>query len=295
MKINSSMYEQIRLGFLHFRRAYVQQHQTERGWQRQLAFCLGVSPTYVSLIANDQSDQPLFDHIGLRTWQKIYHYFQFKPASCSVVPVRIYKQIQVNVLAAQRRGQLLGLDGETGIGKTTALKDLAQHLPHSVYIAASSQMGTADVLQLATQGWGLTWQATKKLPAVLTQLAQQFRLMHPFPLLIIDDAILLRGQVLQKIVQFYQSMQGRLGLVLAGQGLRCRLWAQAAKNQAYADIYKQAANNTLLGQRATREDVRAICRQEGLCKSTQIEQVWQVSQGQLSEVQHVIRQLHHAG
>ena len=124
------------------------------------------------------------------------------------------------------------LTGEPGCGKSTVCRQVAGGLHPGLYLHRYVSLTTgsvADLYETLSRAFGLepAYQRSRAFRAIRTEVTRQIRESRQFPFLMIDEAHLLRGELLEELrllTNYRMDSDNRLCLLLAGHTeLRHRL------------------------------------------------------------------------
>ena len=181
---------------------------------------------------------------------------------------------------AVRKEQLFALvSGNTGIGKTTALKDILGRTPETFYLQIPDDCSWTNLLQQLSTACGLAVKSTSS-EVLLKQISEQLvRRAQRQPLLIIDGAEVLSLQTFSRLKALHLSTERQTGiLIVAHASLKRRMERviQAAgtnDESAYMPFWRRLTHVTL--PPVSPEDVKQICEKDLQVRDPEVTRVAQ--------------------
>jgi hypothetical protein len=155
-----------------------------------------------------------WENVGDRTWLKAAQWVGYSASKEWVIlGLPNYKRIQSLCKDAQHNHRLLAVAGNTGLGKTTAVKIYASKNANSYYTLATVTMGRKEFLTAIQRSIGLDVDGSlhKRIYAIINRLKTIEN-----PLLILDDCGKLNDGCIRLIQVLFDELEGHLGLVLTG-------------------------------------------------------------------------------
>ena len=187
--------------------------------------------------------------------------------------LRQYQKL-IHIAKATRKNALFVLaSGNTGVGKTTAMRQLYAEAPHTFYIKIEDDLTWRELLRKIAISLGI-----KDLPyrteALREAIQQRVELLaNEYPLLIIDEAEELTDSVARKLKRLHTLTEGQLGvLIVAHPNLRRRLARASGLNPdtgqprsgrpetQYATLWRRLSFFDV--PPVSDEDIAAICKEE---------------------------------
>ncbi len=221
-----------------------------------LATRLGVSGATLSKIENEK-----WEGIDEKMWLKIW---QEVGGAVQAVPV-----VQTNNLAtveracghAQTNQLMIGLLGNTGLGKTTALERYARR-PRVYYVAYDKTMRPKHFFAALLQEMGVAFAGS--VHEMLGRVADELN-GKKAPLLIIDEAGKLTHQLYLFLHVLREKTKRNCGIVLAGMPyFQTNLLKDVNRQKEGAAEFYRRINLWQELQRPTNTEIKAVCEAHGV-------------------------------
>lgn len=173
--------------------------------QNQLSHKVGISPAHL-INVRDKEKHGL---VSSRTWQRLNAYFS---SWKEIATYNLNGCVSV-CRDAQENARMLGIYGETGYGKTTALKHYARKNQNAFYVLADCMMSRKGFLKAIAESLGIESEGTAE--ALKFLIIARLNALES-PLLMIDDAGKLDDKNFRVIQILFDATEGNSGFVLAG-------------------------------------------------------------------------------
>lgn len=236
----------------------------------------GISPTIISQVKNNK-----WKVVTERMWQHIARQVGFYCANeWQQAETGCYLLLRILFGDAQRYAMAYGVAINTGLGKTFTAKHYARENAYAHYIQCNEYLNRKDFISklLQTLGAKPTGTADNMMDEIICKLEEQEE-----PLLIIDDAHMLKDRVLHFAITLYKRLINHCGVVILGNDeLRNRVVEGARMNkELYAEIYNTIGRRFVtLGQAGPR-DVELICRANAITDNATISEIKDCCKGNL--------------
>ena len=241
--------------------------------QTEIAACGGCHPDSIGKLLR-----------GTRTFSdewlnRLRHALQTYSPPEPLFDVRQRRQMQ-HIATAVRNERLFALvSGNTGIGKTTALKDIFRRAPSTFYLQIADDCSWTNLLQQLATACGRAVKSTSS-EVLLKQISEQFvRRAQRQPLLIIDGAEVLSLQTFSRLKALHLSTERQTGILIAAHvSLKRRMERviQAAgtnDKSAYMPFWRRLTHVTL--PHVSEEDVKQICEKDLQVRDPEVTRVAQ--------------------
>ena len=251
-------------------RAILSQKQMK---QTEIAACGGCHPDSIGELLR-----------GTRTFSdewlsRLRHALQTYSPPEPLFDVRQHRQMQ-HIAASVRNERLFALvSGNTGIGKTTALKDIFMRAPSTFYLQIADDCSWTNLLQQLATACGLAVKSTSS-EVLLRQISKQLvRRAQRQPLLIIDGAEVLSLRTFSRFKALHLSTERQTGILIASHvSLKKRMERviQAAhrdEESAYMPFWRRLMQVTL--PPVSEEDVKQICEKDLQVRDPEVTRVAQ--------------------
>lgn len=170
---------------------------------------IGVSPAMLSHLLNNKHE-----HLGDKTWMRFAHWVNHNTSKqWTILNLPNFKNISSLCKDAKSNHRFLAVAGETGLGKTTALRNYVSKNENSFYTLATITMGRKEFLSAIQRSIGLDTDGSlhKRIYSIINRLKSM-----ESPLLILDDCGKLNDGCLRLIQVIFDELEGHIGLVLSG-------------------------------------------------------------------------------
>ena len=236
--------------------------------QTEIAACGGCHPDSIGQLL--RGTRTFSDEWLSRLRYALQTYSPPKP----LFDVRQHRQMQ-HIATAVRKERLFALvSGNTGIGKTTALRDIFRRAPSTFYLQIADDCSWTNLLQQLATACGFAVKSTSS-EVLLKQISEQFvRRAQRQPLLIIDGAEVLSLRTFSRFKALYLSTERQTGILIAAHASLKRCMErviQAAgtdEESAYMTFWRRLTHVTL--PPVSEEDVKQICEKERKIKNPEV-------------------------
>ena len=196
---------------------------------------------------------------------------------------------------AQNYAMVYGVAMATGTGKTFCATQYARQNHNVVYINGRSNYNRKTFMAALLQVCDYTdipESTPDRLKMAATLIAAKTQ-----PLIVIDEAHLLKDRVLHLIVLLAEYLNGQAGLILMGDTtLRTRIVEGVRlKKPGFDDVYKMTGRRFVTLGNAAPADVHAVCRANGLYDEDAIAYINTQSNGNLHIATSLITQIVRTG
>lgn len=185
---------------------------------------IGVSAALLSNLLNDKWDQ-----ISDQMWLKIANWAGYQLSSWTIFETRNTKAIHELCEDARLNSRFLAVAGDTGLGKTTALKFYSSNRQNAFYVLCTVTMTRKDFLAAILQSIGLETEGSlhNRVASIINKLGGM-----DAPVLILDDFGKLNDSCVRMIQLIYDGLEGRCGIVIAGLNyMKDLIFRNAAKDR----------------------------------------------------------------
>ena len=211
--------------------------------QNAMAALLGVSPGAVSEILSHKRGYS--DGVLSRISQVLR---DFQPSADQLfTSVQQYQKMRHIASSARKEALFTLVTGNTGVGKTTTVRQIFAGQPHTFYIKIENEVTWRILLRKIAQAWGVHDVPRRYSMELLWEMLQSSveKYKNQQPLLIIDEAEELSTGVFRKLKRLHTLTEGALGvLIVAHSSLKRRL-ARAAGLHAETEELREGREETL--------------------------------------------------
>jgi DNA transposition AAA+ family ATPase len=230
--------------------------------QAKLAAQIGVAPATLDNIKNSRTDK-----VSDEMLRKIAAFFDIQ-LSNSEFEWNFYETPQIRIVNktiadAHAMKRMVGVIGNTGLGKTTAMKDFATENHYCGYVLCDTLMSPIDLATAIAKALGL--QVDGKIRDILIRIAKN--LIEKEGVLILDDASKLQDSCIRLIQIIYDTTERRCAIVLSGlQRLQTSIRRKAEKDRlGFREFQRRVAYWRELPL-MTKNEVKAIAQDYGISK-----------------------------
>ena len=236
--------------------------------QTEIAACGGCHPDSIGQLLR-----------GTRTFSdewlsRLRHALQTYSPTEPLFDVRQLRQMEHIATAVRKERLFVLVSGNTGIGKTTALKYLLRQTPETFYLQITDDCSWTNLLQQLATACGLAVKSTSS-EVLLRQISEQFvRRAQRQPLIIIDGAEVLSLQTFSRLKALHLSTERQISTLIAAHvSLKRRMeraiqTAHRDEESAYMTFWRRLTHVTL--SPVSEEDVKQICEKELKIKDPEV-------------------------
>ena len=227
--------------------------------QQQAADSLeGISATTISQIKNNN-----WELLSERLWHHVARQVGFYSGEWRPADTSAYLLLRILLSDAQHYCMPYGIAMGKGLGKTFTACQYTREHGDTFLINGNAQYNRRSFLSalLTTAGVAAKGSVPQMMEQFVTAIADKEE-----PLLIIDDAHLLKDRVLHLLVLLANSVAGKAGIIVMGaEELRSRIIdGVRLKKVGFDEIYKSIGRRFItLGSMGPR-DVELVCRANGV-------------------------------
>ncbi len=250
----------------------------------------GVSATTVAMVTNYNWDMVSEAQWGMLARQVGFYCGDWKYAETTASLL-----LRVLLNDAQNYAMVYGVAMAAGTGKTFCTTQYARTNNNVVYITGRSTYNRKTFIAALLQVCDYTdipESTPDRLKMAATLIAAKTQ-----PLIIIDEAHLLKDRVLHLIVLLAEYLNGQAGLILMGDSsLRTRIVEGVRlKKPGFDDIYKMTGRRFVTLGNAAPADVQAVCRANAVNDEDTIAYITTESNGNLHIATSLITQIVRTG
>lgn len=218
---------------------------------------MGVSAALLSNLLNDKWDQ-----ISDQMWLKVSAWAGYQISSWTIFETRNTKAINELCEDAKSNSRFLAVAGDTGLGKTTALKYFSSNRQNAFYVLCTVTMSRKDFLTAILQSIGL--ESEGSLHNRTMNIVNKLSTLEA-PVLILDDFGKLSDSCVRMIQLIYDGLEGRCGIVIAGLNyMKDQIFRNATKDKpGYRELKRRIGYwQPLYG--ITRSFINTVCQKYGI-------------------------------
>jgi len=245
----------------------------------QAAKQIGISAALLSNLLNDKWDQ-----ISDQKWMMVAAWVGYETTRWEMFTTKNTAAILELCEDAKINARFLAVAGDTGLGKTTALRHFCQKNQNAYYVLCSVTMSRKDFLSaiLRSIGHDVEGSLHNRTRSIITKLGEMEQ-----PVLILDDFGKLSDSCIRMIQLIYDGLEGRCGIVIAGLAyMKNMIFKMAAKDKpGFRELKRRIGYwQPLYG--LTPGFVNMICQKFGIVEIPAIQFVSQACQdyGSLKEL-----------
>jgi DNA transposition AAA+ family ATPase len=206
--------------------------------QAKLAAQIGVAASTIDNLKNGRTDK-----VSDEMLRKLAAYFGIQESVNEFV-WNFYETPQVQIInksiqSAFEMKRMIGIVGNTGFGKTTALRDFQSENANCAYVLCDALMTQSDLAINIAKALGL--QSDGKIRDILIRVTKY--MIEKESILILDDASKLRNENFGLIQIIYDQTERRATIVLSGlQRLQSGVKHKAEKDKMnFREFYRRIA------------------------------------------------------
>lgn len=230
---------------------------------------LGLSAGTVNSVLNGKFDN-ISDEMFLRIRSLV------APAAAddwAICETAAYRELSLLLADAQANRNVSWVVGNAGIGKTTTARDYAARHENVFVVSCSEDMRRGDFIHAMARVIGLRLAQTslrEKFQAVTDALRTIDR-----PLLVFDEGDKLVDAVFYYFISIYNALEGHCGIIfLSTEYVKRRMSIGLEYDKkGYDEIYSRIGRRFIDLTPATRHEVTAVCRANGLTADNAIAEV----------------------
>jgi DNA transposition AAA+ family ATPase len=238
----------------------------------------GVSPAIISQVKNNN-----WDMISERLWQHIARQVGFYGGQWHAADTSTSLLLRILLSDAQHYCMSYGIAIARGLGKTFTATQYARKHDHVIYICANSTHNRRSFIAELLYAVGIKPSGT--MPDMINSFSATFTAKDA-PLLIVDDAHLLKDRVLQLLVAITNTLTGKAGVVLMGtEELITRITEGTQEQKTGFDrIYDTLGRRFITLNSLNPKDIEVICRANNLDEDSAIMAVAEACNGNLHNI-----------
>ena len=237
-----------------------------------------VSPTVVSQIKNDN-----WSLLSDRLWQHVARQVGFYCGEWHSADTCTTLLLNILFTDAQNYAMAYGVAINTGLGKTFTAKHYQRNREQVYYMPCSKEHNRRTFMTGLMQCAGIETKGT--MPEMMNTFIARMK-SRDLPLLILDDAHLLKDRVLQLVVTITNTLAGAVGAVIVGNDeLRLRITSgiQIGK-PGYDKIYNTFGRRFITLGKPGPNDVELICKANGITDELIITSMTEECKGNLHHI-----------
>lgn len=235
----------------------------------------GISLSTISQVKNHN-----WDLLSDRLWHHIAKQVGFYCGEWCAADTSAYLLLRILMGDAQHYGMAYGIAIGNGIGKTFSAAQYAREHENVIYAAGNSAYNRKSFLSALLAAAGKNMESSS--PEMLDSLAGIVA-AKDMPLLIVDDAHLLKDRVLHVLVLLANKLSGKVGLILMGNDtLRTRIVdGVRLRKPGFTEIYKTIGKRFITLGCLAPGDVAAVCQANGIHDRETIDFITEASNSNL--------------
>lgn len=227
----------------------------------------GISSSTISQVKNHN-----WELLSDRLWHHIARQVGFYCGEWQVADTSAYMLLRILLSDAQHYAMTYGIAVDSGLGKTFTATHYTRQNTGAQYMSCNENYNRKSFITTLLINAGLEAKGT--VPQMTEQYAAHMREQNE-SLLILDDAQKLKDRVLHLVVVLANSMAGKAGMVIVGNGmLRMRIIEGVRlKKVGFDEIYKSIGRRFITLGSLGPKDVELVCRANGLYDDAVIEHI----------------------
>ncbi|MES2701755.1 MAG: ATP-binding protein [Bacteroidota bacterium] len=218
----------------------------------------GISASTISLVRNNN-----WELLSERLWHHVARQVGFYCGEWEPADTSGYLLLRILLGDAQHYRMMYGIAVGEGLGKTFTAAHYTRENPGVCYMACNAIYNRKSFLTALVSNAGM--QPAGTVPELMRQFTTHMESMEE-PLLVLDDAHKLKDRVLHLVVMIANSLTGKAGVVIMGNGdLRPRvIEGVRLKKAGFDEIYKGIGRRFITLTTLAPRDVELVCRANGM-------------------------------
>lgn len=191
---------------------------------------------------------------------------------------------------AQKNALAICISDSAGKGKSNAYKYYERHNNNVILLECKSSWSKKSFLKNLLTAMGNSSAGTTE--ELLEQFNEGVKKLDE-PLLILDQADKLKDPQLDLFMEFYNDHEGHLGIILSGvTALSVRIDRGRQRHKVgYDEIFSRLGSRYITLDPITLNDVAAICKANNVTETSDIEEIYLSSRGDLRRVRREIQKI----
>ncbi len=255
--------------------ALIERESKRMGSARRVATKCGVSEATISQIRNNK-----WDLVTDQMWAHLATALNLQGGTWQIVDTHNYKMIWQLLEAAKRESMFFAISAKAGSGKTATLRQYADvNASDAVFYIQCREWNRRDFLLNLCKELGIdtTHKGYVNMDALGQMIIDYFNSRRGArPILVIDEADKLRAAALRFLIPLYNATEDILGCVISGtDNLEKELKRGVKYNlKGFDEIDSRFGRQFIHLVGATRTDVKAICKHNGIDDTTTMTKIW---------------------
>lgn len=261
-------------------RGYVEQKESQNAAAKSLR---GVSAATVSQILNGK-----WELIADDMWRTVANQIGYDARKWTVIETAGYGRMTDVLRDAQEHSLVMAVVGDAGCGKSQAIKAYTEQNRGVMTLSCSEYWNRKEFLSELLQSMGV--EAGGNTVADMVRESLRHLKRREGVLIVLDEADKLSDQVLHFFITLYNKLEDTVGIVLcATPYLKKRIERGAMNNRkGYKEIYSRIGRKFIPMPVVNGDDIRAVCRANGLEDAGVIEKIVDDSDCDLRRVKRLV-------
>jgi len=260
----------------------------QAGSQKKASHMLkGISNATISNMLADK-----WDNISDEMWRAVDAQISgISQDGWNIVQTRTYKLQQQILKDAQQSSLVMALTGDAGCGKTQGVSSYAAATKNCFLLKCKDYWNRRFFLNELYRSMGKTSNADT-IPELMEEIVMELKRKET-PLIVLDEADKLNDGVLYFFISLYNDLEDHCGIILlATDHLEKRIERGVRLNKkGYKEIYSRLGRKFITLDPASRTEVEAICRVNGVESAADIKEVVAEAEGDLRRVKRKVHAL----
>lgn len=209
----------------------------------------------------------------------------------NIVETRSYRLLQQILKDAQKNSLVMGITGDAGCGKTQSISNYAAAAKNCFLLKCKDYWNRRYFLNELYRSMGKNSNADS-IPELMDEIIMELKRKEN-PVIVLDEADKLNDSVLYFFISLYNDLEDACGMVLlATDHLEKRIKRGVRLNKkGYKEIFSRLGRKFINLDPASRTEVEAICRMNGLEAVADIKEVVAEAEGDLRRVKRKVHAL----
>ncbi len=259
-----------------------------KGSQRKAAHILGINPRYINHIINGTDLASINDEI----WRKIANQLLSQGHEWKMVKTSVTEDIWRSLEYSRKYSLVNSFVGDAGTGKTASIRAYEKEHPNVFHIICKDYWSKKAFALHILKQTGINYTGSN-ITELMDELEEYFLRIEK-PLIILDEADKLSYPLFYFFISFYNGLEKKCGLVLTATTYLEKFILRGVRLQkmGFEEIFSRICQKIAHLPAVSDQDIRMICKANGVLKESQITEVIKESKGDIRRVERSIWIIH---
>ena len=242
----------------------------------------GITPTLISQVKHEH-----WDNISDHTWQNLAKQVGFFCGEWYAAETSTWLLLRILFSDSMHYTMAYGIAIGSGLGKTFTACNYVREHKNVFYLAGNENHNRHTFMQSLMQAGDLDTEGTT--PVLLEKFKNYISSVDE-PLIIADDAHLLKDRVLHLLVALTNMLGGVAGIIIMGRDeLRTRITdGVRLKKKGFDQVYQTFGKRFITMGKLGPHDIEVICNANGLVDENIINHISEECNGSLHNITHLV-------